>query len=245
MRSFFTHPMLASFSFFLFFIWGVSLKHPVLPSFLCGEFLLHIPSWLKFYLGSSSYTSCPGFFFFHSFYFIFYFIKKIHLGCFSYTPRPGFIYFYLGSFSYTSRAGFIFLWGVSLTYPVLACFYLGSFSSVLALFLSGEILLHIPFLLYFSVGSFSYTSHAGFFLVFIWGISLTHPVLASFLSGQFLLHIRCWLLFLPGEFHLHIPCCHYFLSGELLLHIPCSLYFSVRSFSYTSHAGFSSSSSSF
>ena len=28
------------------FLWGVSLTHPVLASFLSGEFLLHIPCWL-------------------------------------------------------------------------------------------------------------------------------------------------------------------------------------------------------
>ena len=54
---------------------------------------------------------------------------------------------------------------------------------VLASFLSGEFLLHIPYLVDFSLGSFSYTSYAGF--DFIWGISLTHPVLASVLSGEF------------------------------------------------------------
>ena len=27
--------------------------------------------------------------------------------------------------------------------------------------------------------------------IFIWGVSLTHPVLASFLSVEFLLHIPC------------------------------------------------------
>ena len=36
-----------------FFIWGVSLTHPVLDSFLSGEFLLHIPSRFDFYLGNS------------------------------------------------------------------------------------------------------------------------------------------------------------------------------------------------
>ena len=70
----------------------------------------------------------------------------------------------LGSFSYTSRAGFIFIWGVSLTHAVLASF------------LSGEFLLHIPWWLHFYAESFSYTSRADF--VFMWGVSLTHPVLS-------------------------------------------------------------------
>ena len=42
------------------FIQGISLTHPVLPSFLCGEFLLHIPSCLHFYVRSFPYTSDAG-----------------------------------------------------------------------------------------------------------------------------------------------------------------------------------------
>ena len=32
--------------FFFLFFWGVPLTHPVLASFLSGEFLLHIPCWV-------------------------------------------------------------------------------------------------------------------------------------------------------------------------------------------------------
>ena len=112
----------------LLLIWGVSLTHPVLASFLSVEFLSHIPCCLYF---------MPAFFFFC-------------LGNFSHTSRAVFI-FILGSVPYPSRAGFIFNWGVSLTHPMLASF------------LPGEFLLHIPRWLYFSVGCFSYTSHADFF----------------------------------------------------------------------------------
>ena len=77
-------------------------------------------------------------------------------------------------FLYTSH--FLFMWGVSL-----------------ASFFCGEFLLHIPRWLYFSVGSFSYTSHAC--LIFLWGVSLTHPVLPLFFSGEFLLQIPCLLFF--------------------------------------------------
>ena len=84
-------------------------------------------------------------------------------------------------FLYTSHAGFIFTWGISLTHPVLASI------------LSGEFLLHIPCLLHVSLGSFSYTYHAGFFSFFFWGVSLTHPVLASLFCGEFLLYVPCWL----------------------------------------------------
>ena len=74
-------------------------------------------------------------------------------------PRAGFIFIWGMSLTHPS-AGFIFIWGMSLTHPVLASF------------LSGEFLLHIP----------------------CW-----FPFLFSFLSGEFLLHITCWLLFLCGE----------------------------------------------
>ena len=43
------------------FVPGVCLTHPVLPSFLCREFLLHIPTCLHFYAGSFSYISYAGF----------------------------------------------------------------------------------------------------------------------------------------------------------------------------------------
>ena len=87
-----------------FFMRGVSLIHPVLPSFLSVEFV----------------TRCVLAFFF------FFFFN--YLGSFSYTSRAFFFFFffffkYLGGFSYTSHVGFIFLWGVSLTHPVLASFF--------------------------------------------------------------------------------------------------------------------------
>ena len=174
-------------------MWGVFLTHPVLPSFLCGEFLLHIPCCLDFYAGSFSYTSRAGFF--SSFFFFFLFYKSgeflLHIPCWF------LFFFYWGSFSYTSRAGFIFIWGVSLTHPVLA------------LILWGDFFLHIACWLHFCQGSFSYTSRAGFcfyigslsytshadtsraVFIFTRGVSLTHPKLPSFLCGEFLLHIPC------------------------------------------------------
>ena len=88
---------------FLFFIVGGSLTHPVLASFLCGEFLLHIPRWLDVYLGSFSDTSRAGF--------IFYFILIWGVSL----THPMLVSFLSGSFTYTPRAGFIFIWGVSLT----------------------------------------------------------------------------------------------------------------------------------
>ena len=118
---------------FLFFILGVSLTHPMLGSFLSGEFLLHIPCWLHFYLGSFSYTSRAGcVFIYFLFLFFIWGVSLTHpmldllfcgefllhipsslrffllfLGSFSSTSC--WVHFYWGSFSYTSRAGFIFI----------------------------------------------------------------------------------------------------------------------------------------
>ena len=89
-----------------------------------------------------------------AFFFFFFFFSGDFL-----LHTPFWLHFYQGNFSYTSRAGFIFRQGISLTYLILP------------LFLWREFLLHIPSCLHFYVesclhlyvGSFSYTSHAGFF----------------------------------------------------------------------------------
>ena len=60
---------------------------------------------------------------------------------------------------------------------------------VLASFLPGEVLLHIPCWFHLCLRSLSNTSPGGF--IFMQGVSLTHPVLDSFLSGRFLSHIPC------------------------------------------------------
>ena len=195
----------------------------MLASVLSGEFLLHIPCWLQFYLGS---------------------------------------------FSYISHDGFIFIWGVSLTHPVLALHFCGMFllhiPCGMCFFKSGEFLLHIPVTLsfYFSFyrGSFSYTFRAGF--IFMWGVSLTHPMLTLFLCGKFLLDIPCCLSLFSEEFllyflhlstwsprftsrDLYLHCRSLasrakrsILSGEFLLHIPCCLHFFLRCFSYISQVGY-------
>ena len=133
---------------------------------------------------------------------------------------------------------------------------------MLAWFFFGVFLWHFPYWLQFYLGSFSYTSRAGF--NFIWGVSLTHPVLASFFfSEEFLLHIPCllvfvffsllhiWLQFYLGSFFdairagfsfiwgvsLTHPVLASVLSGEFLFHIPCWLHLYARSFSYASWAG--------
>ena len=85
-------------------MWGVSLTHPMLTLFLCGEFFLHIPCWLHFYLGSFSYTS-----------------RAVFIFCWGVSlTHPMLTFFFdVVSFSYTSRAVLMSMEGVSLTHPVL------------------------------------------------------------------------------------------------------------------------------
>ena len=180
----------------------------MLALFFNGEFLLQIPCWFHFSLGTFSYTSRAGF---SLFVFLFFFIF-FYRGSVSYTSDTSFIFLWrvsithpmlasfccccccccchLGSFSYTSRASFIFISDVSLTHHMLASFLTWgvSLTHPMASFLSGERLLNIPCWLQFHLGSFSYTSRAGFF-IFIWGVSLTRPMLVLFFFGEFLLHI--------------------------------------------------------
>ena len=227
-------------------MWGVSLTHPLLASFLSGEFLLHIPCWLHFYLGSFSYTSHAGFIFIWGVSLTHPVLALLFMWGVSLThPLSGkflvhitcWLYLHLGSFSYISHAGFIFIWGVSLTHPMLVSF------------LYGEFLLHIPWSLHFYLGSFSYTSHAGFLLMWgvstqlciicIWGVSLTHPVMALFVSGEFPLHIPCWLQFYLWSFSYTSHTGFIFLWAVFLIsgvsHTSRSgLPFYVGSFSYTS-----------
>ena len=129
------------------FMWGVSLTHPMLASFLSGQFPLHIPSWVHFYLAILCYTSHAGFTFLRG-------VSLTHPMLHPPPPPPPLFFF----FFLNSR-------GVSLTHPVPSSFSSGSF------------LLNILFCLHFYVGSFSYTSHADF--VLMWGVSLTNPVLLS------------------------------------------------------------------
>ena len=200
---------------FFFFIWGVSLTHPVLVSF--------------FYRGSFSYTSRAGFIFIWG-------VSLTHPMLASW------------NFSYTSsRAGFNFISVFSLTHPMLVFFfklsgeflldishwlhfYAGSFSytSHSDRFYAGNLeLLYIPcwlllfffsffFFFFFYLGSFSYTSRAGF--IFIWGVSLIHPVLVLFLCRECLLHIPCCLHFCTGSLS-HTYCAAFiFMRGVSLTH---------------------------
>ena len=92
---------------------------------------------------------------------------------------------------------------------------------MLVLFLSGKFLLHISRWLHFSVGSFCYTSHAGF--IFIWGVSLTHPMLAFIYILFFNLWnlsytSRCWLHFYAGISLTHPVLALFFIWGVSLTH---------------------------
>ncbi len=146
--------------------------------FLWEEFLLHIPCCLNVYTGSFSYTSRA--------------VLISTLGVSLIHPMQVFSFFIwwtsltdtvLVSFFFLFFSFFLFIKGVCHTHPVLAWF------------LSGVFLLHIPCWFHFYRGSFSYTSGAGFgfiwgethpekHIVFIWGE--IHPALASFLCGVFL-----------------------------------------------------------
>ena len=228
-------------------IWGVSLTHPVLTSFLSVEILLHIPCWLHFYLGSFSYTSRASFIL----------IRRISLthpmltlclcGEF-FLHIPCCLHFYAGSSSYTPHAVLIFMDGVSLTHPVLASSFLITFLIIILLCfyvfiwrvsLTHHILVWLHFylesfsytsgagFLFFYLGSFSYTSHAGF--NFIRGVSFTHPMLASFLSGVFLLHIPYWLCFYLWCFSYTSRAGFIFMRGVSLTH-PVLVLFLCREF---------------
>ena len=215
------HFYLGSFSYTsragFVFIWGVSHTHPVLSSVLCKEFLLHIPCWLLFSFTWGVSLTRPMLVLLFSGW-----VSLTHLVLASFLSGefllhiPCWLHFYLGSVSYISRAGFFFIWGVSLTHPLLFLhiyIYLKHPVLVSSFFLA-EFFLHISCWLHFCLGSFSYTSRAGF--IFLWGVSLSHPVLASFLSREFLLHIPWQVSF--------------FLSFYFI--------FYLGSFSYTSRAGF-------
>ena len=173
-------------------MWGVSLTHPALASFLCQEILLNILCWLHFYVGSFSYTSHAGFtfpwgvslthpmlaFYFILFFYIIWGVSLTHPALASFLCQEFllnilcWLHFYVGSFSYTSHATFVFMWGVSLT------------QSMLPSFLCKEFLLHIQCCLDFYARH--YTSHAGIvFYIFVLGVFFTHLVLVSFLIGGF------------------------------------------------------------
>ena len=119
---------------------------------------------------------------------------------------------------------------------------------LLAWYLCGKFLLHIPCCFHFYLGNLSNIPCS---FIFLWGVSLTHPRLASIWSGEFLLHILYRLHFMSGVSLTHpvLPlilsvgfsyishACFIFTGGVSLTH-PVLAAFLSGSFSYTSHAGF-------
>ena len=138
-----------------FYVWGVSLTHPMLALYLSGEFLIHIPFWLHFYLRSFSYTSHACFNFLSG---ISYTSHDVVVFCCFYIYSgefllhiPWLLHFYAGSFADSSRTGLISIWVVSLTHPMLALFFEGEGGSGVGEggFYTGEFVLHIPCWLFF------------------------------------------------------------------------------------------------
>ena len=112
------HFYLGSFSYKshanVIFIWGVSLTHPELPSGIsirhpmlashsCGEFLLQIPCCIDFYARSFSYTFRTAFVFFSCFSRFFPFLTHPMLASFLSVEfllhLPCWLHIYLGTFS--------------------------------------------------------------------------------------------------------------------------------------------------
>ena len=124
----------------------------MLASFLSRVFLFPIPCWLHFYAGSFSYISRAVL---QKWLPIFFLLKK--------------------NTNTVTKDRQLFIWQVSLTHPMLASFYVGSFShkSHAGFFMWASYTSGAGFFLW---KFFSYMSHADLFLL---GIYLTHPVLAA------------------------------------------------------------------
>ena len=120
----------------------------MLASFLCREFLFHIPCWLSFYVGSFSYTSHAAFIFMQG-------VSLTHPVLSWFLCREFLLHIPCWLLSF-------FIWGVSLTHPVLVSFF-PSFFWIMGVSLTR------PMLPSFLSGEF-YTSRTSF--IFIWGVFL-------------------------------------------------------------------------
>ena len=184
----------------LFFIGEFLLHIPqsVASFFKSGVFLLHIPCWFIFIWGVS--LKHP--------------VRRLNFLCGEFLLHiPCCLDFYSRSFLHIPSWRLLFLWRelLLLAHPALP---------------SSSFFLFFFFFFSFYLGSFSYTSLAGF--IFIWEVSFTHPMLALFFFGEFLLNIPCWLFFF---FFFHL--------GSFFLCIWCWLLFYLGSFFYSvSHACF-------
>ena len=222
-----THPVLFFSSLFFrrsfsytsrssfIFVRGVSLTHPVLPSFFCGGFLLHIPSWLHFYLGSFSCTSraflfLSGEFLLHIPCWLFLCVELLWYAVFSednpWRKEPGGRWPRLKK-KKRKKSEKVTLKTEKEPYNTLyraeqnrtktgAGFFMLKFFLTCPMLACScwEFMLHLLCWL-LDVGSFCYTSCAW---CFMWWVSLTHPLLAS-LRGKFLLHILCRLTYVGSS----------------------------------------------
>ena len=111
----------------------------MLASIVSGEFLLNIPYWLHFHMGSFSYTSHADLIFMegvsltHSVlvYFGYWGVFLTHPVQVSFFSERFLLHITnwphlcLGSISYTSRAGFNMISGLALAHPILVSFLSG------------------------------------------------------------------------------------------------------------------------
>ena len=126
--SYTSHPGFVLFCFVcLFLIWGVSLTHPMLASFLSVQFLLHISCWFYFCLRSFCNTSRAGLIFMQV-------VSLTHLMLASFLSGEFLLQnlkqalCFCGEFLLHIPCWLLFLiCGVSLTHPVLAAFLSGEF----------------------------------------------------------------------------------------------------------------------
>ena len=136
----------------------------MLASFLSGSFSYTSRAGFTFIWGVSlTHPGLASFFFF----LFFFFFSFFNLWSFSYTSRDGFCFYQGSSLSHHLLAYFIL--GVSLTHPMLPLFFCGEFSLYILCWL----------LFSLNLGSFSYTSRAGF--NFMNGLSLRDSMLPYFL----------------------------------------------------------------
>ena len=168
-------------------MWAVSLTHS-----LCGQFLLHIPKFMRtvsftislcgqfllhiLYVGSLSYTFQGYMNSRFSYTFFMWAVSLTHSSMWPISLTHSKVV-YVRSFSYT----LFFMWPVSLTHSKV---YEGSFFYTFSMWpvslthsLCEHFLLHILY-----VRIFFYKSHASYFVS--WGFSLPHLALAS-LCGEF------------------------------------------------------------
>ena len=155
----------------LIFLWEVCLTNPVLVS--CLSFFRFYR--VSFFFGGWGSLTHPMLASFLSWEFLLHIPCWFHICLGSFLTHPILAFLFCGEFLLHFQCFFVF---------VLFLFIFFVFV------LSGEFLLDIPywflsffFFFFLNRCSFPYTSHAGF--IFIWGVSLTHPVWLNSYLGRF------------------------------------------------------------